>query len=132
MILKKQSDQNLLLVFKNSETDLQKWFDNLSKRIESLEKGSGNTCQQKLELFNEIKEDYVNNGEKLVNNLKLNCHSLKEIVSAADSQLLDDQVLKLYYVIFEYTYLLIPKIIFFIVYIDSQIFWNLYLLQINC
>lgn len=97
MILKKQSDQNLLLTFKNSEMDLQNWFDNLSKRIESLEKGSGNTCQQKLTLFNEIKEDYVNNGEKLVNNLKLNCHNLKEVVSAVDAQILDDQVLKLFY-----------------------------------
>lgn len=92
MLLKKQFDQNLLLVFKNSETDLQNWFDNLSKRIESLEKGSGNTCQQKLNLFNEIKEDYINNGEKLVNILRENCQNLKEVVSVLDAQLLDDQV----------------------------------------
>lgn len=92
MLLKKQSDQNLLLVFKNSETDLQNWFDNLSNRIESLEKGSGNTCQQKLDLFNEMKEDYVKNGEKLVNSLRENCQNLKEVVSVLDAQLLDDQV----------------------------------------
>lgn len=92
MLSKKQSDQNLLSVFKNSETDLQNWFDNLSKRIESLEKGSGKTCQQKLDLFNEVKEDYISNGEKLVNNLRVNCQNLKEVVSMADAQLLDDQV----------------------------------------
>lgn len=92
MLSKKQSDQNLLSVFKNSETDLQNWFDNLSKRIESLEKGSGNTCQQKLDLFNEVKEDYVNNGEKLINSLRVNCQNLKEVVSISDAQLLDDQV----------------------------------------
>jgi len=90
--LKKQSDQNLLLIFKNSETDLQNWFDNLSKCIESLEKGSGNTCQQKLELFNDAKEDYINNGEQLINNLRLNCQNLKEVVNVSDAQLLDDQV----------------------------------------
>lgn len=86
-------DQNLLIVFKNSEIDLQNWFDNMSKRFESLEKGSGKTCQQKLELFNEIKEDYINNGEILINNLKDNCQNLKEVVSVVDAQLLDDQVL---------------------------------------
>jgi len=90
--LKKESDQNLLLAFKNSEIELQNWFDNLSKRIESLEKGSGNTCEQKLELFNQLKEDYINNGEKLINNLRLNCQHLKEVVSIVDAQLLDDQV----------------------------------------
>jgi len=88
-----------LLVYKNSETDLQNWFDNLSKCIESLEKGSGNTCQHKLELFNNIKEDYINNGEKLINNLRLNCQSLKEVVSISDAQLLDDQVYLSYFVI---------------------------------
>lgn len=90
--MKKQSDQNLLLEYKNSEIDLQNWFDNLSKRIESLEKGSGNTCQQKLELFNELKKDYINNGEKLINNLRTDCQNLKEVVSIVDAQLLDDQV----------------------------------------
>lgn len=90
--MKKESDQNLLLAFKNSEIELQNWFDNLSKRIESLEKGSGNTCEQKLELFNQLKEDYINNGEKLINNLRLNCQHLKEVVSIVDAQLLDDQV----------------------------------------
>jgi len=87
-----------LLVYKNSETDLQNWFDNLSKCIEALEKGSGNTCQQKLELFNDAKEDYINNGEKLINNLRLNCQHLKEVVSISDAQLLDDQVYLLYLV----------------------------------
>lgn len=91
--MKKQSDQNLLLEYKNSETDLQNWFDNLSKRIESLEKGSGNTCQQKLDLFNELKNDYINNGEKLINNLRTDCQNLKEVVSTVDAQLLNDQVL---------------------------------------
>lgn len=81
-----------MIVFKNSEIDLQNWFDNLSKRIESLEKGSGKTCQQKLELFNEIKEDYINNGEILINNLRVNCQNLKEVVSIVDAQQLDDQV----------------------------------------
>lgn len=94
--MKKQSDQNLLLVFKNSEMDLQNWFDHLSKSIESLEKGSGKTCQQKLQLFNEVKEDYINNGEKLINNLRINCHNLKEVVSVSDAQLLDDQVFTYY------------------------------------
>lgn len=93
--MKKQSDQNLLIVYKNSETDLQNWFDNLSKCIESLEKGSGNTCQQKLELFNEVKEDYINNGERLINNLRLNCQNLKEVVNILDAQILDDQVFTL-------------------------------------
>jgi len=82
-----------LLEFKKSELDLQNWFESLSKRIESLEKGSGFTCQQKLELFNEAKEDYINNGEKLVNNLRANCQNLKEVISVGDTQLLDDQVL---------------------------------------
>lgn len=72
--------------------DLQNWFENLSKRIESLEKGSGNTCQQKIELFNEMKTDYITNGEKCIENLRLNCQNLKEIVSILDVQLLDDQV----------------------------------------
>lgn len=81
-----------MLVYKNSETDLQNWFDNLSKRIEQLEKGSGNTCQQKLELFKEMKENYINNGEKLINKLREDCQNLKEVVSTLDSQLLDDQV----------------------------------------
>lgn len=90
--MKKQSNQKLLLEFKSCETDLQNWFDNLSKHIESLEKGSGNTCQQKLELFNNLKDDYINNGEKLINNLRVNCQNLKEVVSIVDAQLLDDQV----------------------------------------
>lgn len=81
-----------MLLFKNSETELQIWFDNLSKRIESLEKGSGNTCQQKLDLFNVLKEDYINNGEKLITNLRVNCRHLKEVVNTLDGQLLDDQV----------------------------------------
>jgi hypothetical protein len=79
-------------MFKKSETELQVWFDNLSKRIESLEKGSGNICQQKLNLFNDLKEDYINNGEKLINNLRVNCQHLKEVVNTLDGQLLDDQV----------------------------------------
>lgn len=78
--------------FKKSETNLQNWFDSLSKRIESLEKGSGFNCQQKLELFNAAKEDYVNNGEKLVNNLRIDCQNLKQVISVSDTQLLDDQV----------------------------------------
>lgn len=85
-------------MYKNSETDLQNWFDNLSKCIESLEKGSGNTCQQKLVLFNSIKEDYINNGEKLINNLRSNCQDLREVVSISDAQLLDDQVFMLYFI----------------------------------
>lgn len=97
-LLKKQSNQNLLLVFKKSEMDLQNWFDNLSKSIESLEKGSGNTCEQKLELFNGVKKDYINNGEKIVNNLRANCQNLKDVVSISDAQLLDDQVFKLNYI----------------------------------
>lgn len=94
MVSKKQSDQNLLLKFKKSELDLQNWFESLSKHIESLEKGSGFTCQQKLELFNKVKEDYVNNGEKLVYNLRVNCQNLKEVISVSDAQLLDDQVIR--------------------------------------
>lgn len=86
-----------MLIYKNSETDLQNWFDNLSKCIESLEKGSGNTCQQKLVLFNSIKEDYINNGEKLINNLRSNCQNLRKVVSISDAQLLDDQVFMLYF-----------------------------------
>lgn len=85
--------------------NLQNWLDNLSKHFEYLEKGSGNTCLRKLELFNEMKEDYINNGEKLVNNLRTDCQNLKNVVNVIDAQLLDDQVLKIYFIynIFIYT-----------------------------
>lgn len=104
--MKKQSEHNLLLVFKKSEMDLQNWFDSLSMSIESLEKGSGNTCQKKLELFNGLKEDYINNGEKFVNNLRVNCQNLKEVVSISDAQLLDDQVFILFYTLLYLFYIL--------------------------
>lgn len=39
-----------------------------------------------------MKSDYMNNGEKLIENLRLNCQNLKEVVSVLDAQLLDDQV----------------------------------------
>lgn len=76
--------------------ELQNWFDNLSKSIEPLEKGSGKTCEQKFELLNDVKENYINNGEKLVDNVRVNCSNLKKIVSAPDAQLLDDQVFTIY------------------------------------
>lgn len=91
-IARKTSGQNIIDSYRNAITDMHSWFDNLIKKMDVLDKGSGLTCVQKLEAITEIKSDFDEQAPLKMKDLKQKSHDVHEIISNLDGQQVDEQM----------------------------------------
>lgn len=91
-IARKTSGQNIIDTYRNAITDMHSWFDNLIKKMDVLDKGSGLTCVQKLDAINEIKSDFDDQGPLKMKDLKEKSQHVHEIISNLDGQQVDEQM----------------------------------------
>lgn len=91
-IARKTSGQNIIDTYRNAITDMHSWFDNLIKKMDVLDKGSGLNCVQKLDAINEIKSDFEEQGPQKMKDLKQKSQDVHEIISNLDGQQVDEQM----------------------------------------
>ncbi|XP_044734627.1 nesprin-1 [Chrysoperla carnea] len=88
----KQTGQNTIERYRTLIQDTHEWFDNLAKRMEVLDKGSGLSCAQKQAQLNEIKNEFEDKGPKTLEQVKTLGNEVINIVSNLDSQQVEEQI----------------------------------------
>ncbi|XP_025834538.1 nesprin-1 isoform X2 [Agrilus planipennis] len=92
VISQKRSNQNLIEEYRQHAQNINNWFENLGKRIDVIDKGSGLTCNQKQATLKDIQSEYNNNGPEKLEHIKKLANSVIDIVNNLDSQQIEDQL----------------------------------------
>lgn len=95
-IARKTSGQNVIDTYRNAIADMHSWFDNLIKKMDVLDRGSGLNCAQKLAAINEVKSDFDEQGPLKMKDLRQKCQDVHEIISNLDGQQVDEQIKCMY------------------------------------
>ncbi|XP_066158002.1 muscle-specific protein 300 kDa isoform X10 [Euwallacea fornicatus] len=92
VIADKQAKQEIINQYKQQLQAINTWFDNLNKRIDAVDKGSGLNCQQKQAALAEIQEEFDELGPSRLEELKRLASRVADIVHNLDSQQVEEQV----------------------------------------
>ncbi|XP_066252950.1 muscle-specific protein 300 kDa isoform X4 [Euwallacea similis] len=92
VIADKQAKQEIIDQYKQQLQAINTWFDNLNKRIDAVDKGSGLNCQQKQAALAEIQEEFDELGLPRMEELKRLASRVTDIVHNLDSQQVEEQV----------------------------------------
>lgn len=92
VIADKQDNQGIIDQYKQQLQALNTWFDNLNKRIDVVDKGSGLNCQQKQAAIADIQSEFDNDGPSRMEDLKKLASKVTEILNNLDSQQIEEQV----------------------------------------
>lgn len=92
VLAKKQASQDLIGRYRQSVQGINTWFDNLVKRIDVIDKGSGLTCTQKQAAVSEIQTEFDEQGPGRVEEVKQLAAQVTEAVNNLDSQQVEEQV----------------------------------------
>lgn len=98
----KQAGQNLIEDYRQHVQAIHGWFDNLLKKSETVDKGSGLTCAQKQAAIIELQTEFDDQGPQKLEGIKKLAGEVIEVVSNLDSQQVEEQVSLWYYVIYFY------------------------------
>lgn len=92
VIADKQSKQEIIDQYKQQLQAVNTWFDNLNKKIDAVDKGSGLNCTQKQAALKEIQDEFEELGPPRIEELKRLASKVIEIVNNLDSQQVEEQV----------------------------------------
>lgn len=92
VIADKQSKQEIIDQYKQQLQAINTWFDNLNKRIDVVDKGSGLNCQQKQTAIGDIQDEFEELGPQRMEELKRLAARVVAVVNNLDSQQIEEQV----------------------------------------
>ena len=88
----KQSAQDLIQKYRSNVQEIQAWFDSLSKKVDVIEKGSGQTIGQKITAVKEIIGEFESQGPPRLEQVKKLGDQVMDSVSNLDSQQIEEQI----------------------------------------
>ncbi|KAF5308513.1 hypothetical protein FQR65_LT06178 [Abscondita terminalis] len=91
-IAEKQSNQDLIDSFKQNLQGINNWFDNVVKRMDAIDKGSGLNCAQKQAALSELENEFDELGPTRLEDIKQLGTKVKEAVSNLDAQQIEEQL----------------------------------------
>lgn len=91
-IAQKQADQDVVDEYRQNLQVINNWFDNLIKRIDAVDKGSGLNHQQKQAAVSELQAEFDDQGPKRVDEIKRLAAQVIDFVNNLDSQQIEEQV----------------------------------------
>lgn len=91
-IATKTSGQNTIESYRQSLADLNTCFENLIKKIDAIDIGSGLNCAQKMEAIASIQSECEAQGSKHLDDLKQNAQKVTEIINNLDAQQVEEKL----------------------------------------
>lgn len=91
-IAAKTSGQNTIESYRQSAADLNTCFENLIKKIDAVDIGSGLNCAQKMDAIAAIQNECETQGLKNLDDLKQNAQKVTEIINNLDSQQVEEKL----------------------------------------
>lgn len=91
-IASKSTGQNIIDNYRKSVADMNTWFDNVIKKIDVIDIGSGLNCAQKLAAISEIQNEFEDQGPKKLADLKQKAQKVTEVISNLDAQQVEEQL----------------------------------------
>ncbi|KAF5292003.1 hypothetical protein FQA39_LY14120 [Lamprigera yunnana] len=88
----KQAHQDLIDSFRQNVQGINSWFDNIVKRIDAIDKGSGLNCVQKQAAISDLVNEFNEQGPTRIDEVKRLGAQVIEIVSNLDSQQVEEQL----------------------------------------
>lgn len=91
-IATKSTGQNTIETYRQTVEDLNSWFDNMIKKIDAIDVGSGLNCAQKLDAIAGIQNECEVQGLQKLNDLKEKAHNVIEIINNLDAQQVEEKL----------------------------------------
>lgn len=91
-IVAKTTGQNTIESYRNAIADINTWFDNVIKKIDTIDVGSGLNCAQKLDAIAKLQNDAEVQGQQKLADLKQKAQQAVEIISNLDAQQIEEQL----------------------------------------
>lgn len=88
----KQAAQELIQKYRSQVQNIQSWLDALSKKVDVIEKGNGQTISQKISNVKEITAEFESQGPGRLNEVKSLSEQVMDSVSNLDSQQIEEQI----------------------------------------
>lgn len=88
----KSTGQNTIESYRQTVEDLNTWFDNMIKKIDAVDVGSGLNCAQKLEAIAGIQNECEVHGLQRLDDLKRKAHDVIEIINNLDAQQVEEKL----------------------------------------
>lgn len=91
VIAQKQANQEIIDEYRQNIQVITNWFDNLAKRIDAIDKGSGLNCQQKQTAIVDLQAEFDDQGPKRLDEVKRLASQVIDFVNNLDSQQVEEQ-----------------------------------------
>lgn len=91
-IAQKQANQDVIEEYRQNLQVINNWFDNLIKRTEAIDKGSGLNYQQKQAALSDLQAEFNDQGPKRMDEVKRLANQVIDFVNNLDSQQIEEQV----------------------------------------
>lgn len=91
-ISRKQAAQDLIQKYRTQVQSIQAWLDALSKKVDVIEKGNGQTIGQKIASVKEITTEFESQGPEKLNEVKSLSEQVMYSVNNLDSQQIEEQM----------------------------------------
>lgn len=91
-IAAKTTGQNTIESYRQDVADLNTWFDNMIKKIDAVDVGSGLNCAQKLDAIAAIQTECEVQGLQKLDNVKQKAHDVIEIINNLDAQQVEEKL----------------------------------------
>lgn len=91
-LAKERANQDIIESFRKYKQDMHDYFDNILKKMEVLDKGSGLSCPEKVNAISELTNDFNNNGSKKLEGFINIAKNVIDVVSNLDSQQVEEEV----------------------------------------
>lgn len=91
-IAAKNANQDILDEYRQNVQVINNWFDNVAKRIDAVDKGSGLNCQQKQVAVEELKAEFEDQGPKRMSEVQRFATQVLEFVNNLDAQQVEEQM----------------------------------------
>ncbi|KZC10894.1 Nesprin-1 [Dufourea novaeangliae] len=88
----KQAAQELIQKYRSQVQNIQSWLDALSKKVDVIEKGNGQTIAQKISNVKEITAEFESQGPGRLSEVKSLGDQVMDSVSNLDSQQIEEQI----------------------------------------
>ncbi|XP_078048160.1 muscle-specific protein 300 kDa isoform X4 [Augochlora pura] len=88
----KQAAQELIHKYRSQVQNIQSWLDALSKKVDAVEKGNGQTIGQKISNVKEIAAEFESQGPGRLGEVKMLGDQVMDSVSNLDSQQIEEQI----------------------------------------
>lgn len=88
----KTSNQNIIERYRQNVADFDSYLENIIKKIDAIDIGSGLNCLQKLDAIDSIQNEFEAQGIQKLNDLKQNAQKVIEIINNLDAQQVEEKL----------------------------------------